>query len=33
MIKNIGNFKDKIDGTIKCVYEMEKKNSRNECAL
>lgn len=25
MIKNIGNFKDKIDGTIKCVYEMENK--------
>ena len=25
MIKNIGNFKDKADGTIKCVYEMENK--------
>ena len=25
MIKNIGNFEDKIDGTIKCVYEMENK--------
>ncbi len=25
MIKNIGNFKDKIDGTVKCVYEAEDK--------